>query len=158
MWAPVSVAWEWESPAAWGSFILCFGFGLVPGDPPISVMRIILAAVTAASALEAARGMEWLVQLSERLLRRFPKAVTFLGPLVTYTMTLCVGTGHTVYVVQPIIADVARKTGIRPERPLAAASVASQLGITASPLSAAVVWLVTEFEARGAPIYPWVTC
>lgn len=134
-----------------GVVILCFGFGLVPGDPPISVMLIILAAVTAASALEAARGMEWLVQLSERLLRRFPKAVTFLGPLVTYTMTLCVGTGHTVYVVQPIIADVARKTGIRPERPLAAASVASQLGITASPLSAAVVWLVTEFETRGVP-------
>jgi len=134
-----------------GVVVLCFGFGLVPGSPPISVMLIILAAVTAASALEAARGMEWLVQLSERLLRRFPKAVTFLGPLVTYTMTLCVGTGHTVYVVQPIIADVARKTGIRPERPLAASSVASQLGITASPLSAAIVWLVTEFEARGLP-------
>lgn len=134
-----------------GVVVLCFGFGLTPGDPPIAVMLIILAAVTAASALEAARGMEWLVQLSERLLRRFPKAVTFLGPLVTYTMTLCVGTGHTIYVIQPIIADVARKTGIRPERPLAAASVASQLGITASPLSAAVVWLVTAFEARGVP-------
>ncbi|KAA5605050.1 anaerobic C4-dicarboxylate transporter [Roseospira marina] len=134
-----------------GVVILCFGFGLVPGDPPISVMLIILAAVTAASALEAARGMEWLVQLSERLLRQFPKAVTFLGPLVTYTMTLCVGTGHTVYVVQPIIADVARKTGIRPERPLAVASVGSQLGITASPLSAAIAWLVTEFESRGVP-------
>ncbi|SDH68246.1 anaerobic C4-dicarboxylate transporter [Roseospirillum parvum] len=132
-----------------GVVILCFGFGLEPGSPPISVMLIILAAVTAASALEAARGMEWLVQLSERLLRRFPKAVTFLGPLVTYSMTVSVGTGHTVYVIQPIIADVARKTGIRPERPLAAASVASQLGITASPLSAAVVWMVTQFEEQG---------
>lgn len=136
-----------------GVAILSFGFGLTPGDPPISVMLIILAAVTAASALEAARGMEWLVQMSERLLRRFPKAVTFLGPLVTYTMTLCVGTGHTVYVVQPIIADVARKTGIRPERPLAISSVASQLGITASPLSAAVVWLVTQFESRDLPYH-----
>ncbi len=134
-----------------GVVVLCFGFGMTPGDPPISVMLIILAAVTAASALEAARGMEWLVQLSERLLRRFPKAVTFLGPLVTYSMTVSVGTGHTVYVVQPIIADVARKTGIRPERPLAVASVASQIGITASPLSAAMAWLVTQFETRGVP-------
>ena len=136
-----------------GVVVLCFGFGLAPGSPPISVMLIILSAVTAASALEAARGMEWLVQLSERLLRRFPKAVTFLGPLVTYTMTMSIGTGHTVYVIQPIIADVARKTGIRPERPLGVSSVASQLGITASPLSAAVVWLVTSFEEQGAPYH-----
>ncbi|MFV0359522.1 anaerobic C4-dicarboxylate transporter [Tropicimonas sp.] len=134
-----------------GVVVLCFVFGLVPGEPPIEVMLIILAAVTAASALEAARGMEWLVQLSERLLRRYPKAVTYLGPLVTYTMTVSIGTGHTVYVIQPIIADVARKTGIRPERPLAVSSVASQLGITASPLSAAIVWLVTQFEERDMP-------
>ncbi|MCF8481091.1 MAG: anaerobic C4-dicarboxylate transporter family protein [Rhodospirillum sp.] len=112
---------------------------------------IILAAVLAASALEAARGKEWLVRLSERLPRRSPKAVTFLGPLVTDGMTLAVGTGHTVYVIQPIIADVARKTAIRPERPLAAASVASRLGITASPLSAAVAWLVTSCEDQGIP-------
>ncbi|SKA35126.1 anaerobic C4-dicarboxylate transporter [Consotaella salsifontis] len=134
-----------------GVVVLCFGFGLTPGEAPIDVMLIILAAVTAASALEAARGMDWLVQLSERLLRRYPKAVTFLGPLVTYTMTVCVGTGHTVYVIQPIIADVARKTGVRPERPLAISSVASQLGITASPLSAAVAWIVTQFETKGMP-------
>lgn len=131
-----------------GVVVLVFGFGLTPGDPPINVMLIILAAVTAASALEAARGMDWLVQISERLLRRFPKAITFLGPIVTYTMTICAGTGHTVYTIQPIIADVARKTGVRPERPLSVASVASQLAITASPLSAAVAWLVSEFESR----------
>ncbi len=134
-----------------GVVILCFIFGLSPGSAPISVMLIILAAVTAASALEAARGMEWLVQLSERLLRRFPKAVTFLGPLVTYCMTMAIGTGHTVYVIQPIIADVARKTGVRPERPLGVSSVASQVGITASPLSAATVWLVSSFEDKGMP-------
>ena len=132
-----------------GVVILCFGFGLSPGSPPISVMLIILAAVTAASALEAARGIEWLVQISEKLLRRFPKAVTFLGPLVTYLMTISIGTGHTVYVIQPIIADVARKTGIRPERPLGVSSVASQVGITASPLSAATIWLVSSFEEQG---------
>jgi anaerobic C4-dicarboxylate transporter DcuB len=134
-----------------GLVILTLILGSTPGSPPISVMLIILAAVTAASALEAARGMEWLVQLSERLLRSFPKAVTFIGPLVTYAMTVSVGTGHTVYVIQPIIADVARTTGIRPERPLAISSVASQIGITASPLSAAVVWMVTQFEDRDLP-------
>lgn len=107
-------------------------------------MLIILAVVTCASILEAAGGLKYMLQLAERLLRSNPRMVTFLGPLVTYTMTFMLGTGHAVYSVMPIIGDVALKNNIRPERPMAAASVASQMGITASPISAAVVYYLSQ--------------
>jgi len=123
-----------------GLSIQVFVFGMTPTSPPITVMLIILAVVTCASILEAAGGLKYMLQLAERLLRANPTRITFLGPLVTYTMTMMLGTGHAVYSIMPIIGDVALKNQIRPERPMAAASVASQLGITASPISAAVVY------------------
>lgn len=125
-----------------GLSIQVFVFGMTPTSPPITVMLIILAVVTCASILEAAGGLKYMLQLAERLLRANPTRITFLGPLVTYTMTMMLGTGHAVYSIMPIIGDVALKNQIRPERPMAAASVASQLGITASPISAAVVYYV----------------
>ena len=103
-------------------------------------MLIILAVVTCASVLEAAGGLKFMLQVAERVLRSNPKRVTLLAPLVTYLMTFMLGTGHSVYSIMPIIGDVALKNKIRPERPMAAASVASQLAITSSPLSAAVVF------------------
>ncbi len=114
------------------------------GKAPIDVMLIILAVVTCASILEAAGGLKFMLQVAEKILRKNPKRVTLLGPLVTYVMTFMLGTGHSVYSVMPIIADVALKNGIRPERPMAAASVASQLAITSSPLSAAVVFYLAQ--------------
>ena len=125
-----------------GLSIQVFVFGMTPTSPPITVMLIILAVVTCASILEAAGGLRYMLQIAERLLRSHPRRITFLGPLVTYTMTFMLGTGHAVYTIMPIIGDVALKNRIRPERPMAAASVASQLGITASPISAAVVYYV----------------
>ncbi|WP_410687783.1 anaerobic C4-dicarboxylate transporter [Avibacterium paragallinarum] len=110
------------------------------GKAPISVMLIILAVVTCASVLEAAGGLKFMLQVAEKILRNNPKRVTLLGPIVTYLMTFMLGTGHSVYSIMPIIGDVALKNKIRPERPMAAASVASQLAITSSPLSAAVVF------------------
>ncbi|MCW9710546.1 anaerobic C4-dicarboxylate transporter [Avibacterium sp. 21-586] len=110
------------------------------GKAPIDVMLIILAVVTCASVLEAAGGLKFMLQVAEKVLRNNPKRVTLLGPLVTYLMTFMLGTGHSVYSIMPIIGDVALKNKIRPERPMAAASVASQLAITSSPLSAAVVF------------------
>ncbi|MFZ7109185.1 anaerobic C4-dicarboxylate transporter [Avibacterium avium] len=110
------------------------------GKAPIDVMLIILAVVTCASVLEAAGGLKFMLQVAEKILRNNPKRVTLLGPLVTYLMTFMLGTGHSVYSIMPIIGDVALKNKIRPERPMAAASVASQLAITSSPLSAAVVF------------------
>ncbi|RRN00386.1 anaerobic C4-dicarboxylate transporter [Bibersteinia trehalosi] len=116
------------------------------GKAPVDVMLIILAVVTCASILEAAGGLKFMLQVAEKVLRKNPKRITFLGPLVTYTMTFMLGTGHSVYSVMPIIADVALKNKIRPERPMAAASVASQLAITSSPLSAAVVYYLGQIS------------
>ncbi len=129
-----------------GLVIEVFMFGMKPTSPPITVMLIILAVVTCASILEAAGGLKYMLQVAERVLRKNPKKVTLLGPLVTYLMTFMLGTGHAVYSVMPIIGDVAIKNGIRPERPMAAASVASQLAITGSPISAAVVYYLSQIS------------
>ena len=109
-----------------------------PGKAPIEVMLVILAVVTCASVLEAAGGLKYMLQVAEKILRKNPKRVTILGPIVTWAMTVMLGTGHAVYSIMPIIGDIALKNKIRPERPMAAASVASQLAITASPVSAVV--------------------
>jgi len=127
-----------------GLAVEVFIFKMPPTSPPIQVMLIIMAVVTCAAILEAAGGLKYMLQVAERLLRSHPKLVTVIGPLSTYTLTFLLGTGHAVYSIMPIIGDVALKNGIRPERPMAAASVASQLGITASPISAAVVYYLSQ--------------
>ncbi|OQX34894.1 MAG: anaerobic C4-dicarboxylate transporter [Oceanospirillales bacterium LUC14_002_19_P2] len=129
-----------------GLVIEVFVFRMPPTSPPVSVMLIIMAVVTCAAILEAAGGLKYILQVAERILRNNPKQITLLGPLVTYTMTLMLGTGHAVYSVMPIIGDVALKNGIRPERPMAASSIASQMGITASPISAAVVYYLAQMS------------
>ncbi|WED27341.1 anaerobic C4-dicarboxylate transporter [Vibrio sp. DW001] len=120
-----------------GVSILAFVFGVAPGTPPVSVMLIILAVVAASATLEATGGLKLLVKYAEKLLRKHPNQIVFLGPLSTYALTVLVGTGHSVYPLLPVIYDVAYKKGIRPERPMAIATVASQMGITASPIAAA---------------------
>ncbi|MDE3972724.1 anaerobic C4-dicarboxylate transporter [Glaesserella parasuis] len=127
-----------------GLAVEVFILRMPPGKAPVDVMLIILAVVTCASILEAAGGLKYMLQIAERILRKNPKRVTLLGPIVTYIMTFMLGTGHSVYSVMPIIADIAIKNKIRPERPMAAASVASQLAITSSPLSAAVVFYLAR--------------
>jgi anaerobic C4-dicarboxylate transporter DcuB len=132
-----------------GLAVLVFGFGLKPGSPPTDVIYIIIAAVTCAGILQASGGMDWLIQLAERLLRRHPNAITFLAPLCTFFLTVLVGTGHVVYTLMPIIVDIAIKKGIRPERPCAIASVASMIAIICSPISAAVVAFSTISALNG---------
>jgi len=132
-----------------GLAILVFGFGLKPGTPPTDVIYIIIAAVTCAGTLQASGGMDWMIQIAEKLLRKHPEHITFLGPLVTFFLTVLVGTGHVVYTIMPIICDIALKKNIRPERPCGVASVASQVGITCSPIAAAVVAFVTISNANG---------
>ena len=129
--------------------VMVFGFGLKPGTPPIDVMLIIIAAITCAGIMQASGGMEWLIQLTEKLLRKHPNNITFLAPLATFTLTVLCGTGHVVYMLMPIICDIALKKGIRPERPCAVASVAAQVGITCSPIAAAVVAFVAISNANG---------
>lgn len=130
-----------------GVSVLAFVFGIAPGSPPINVMLIILAVVAASATLEATGGLKLLVRYAEKLLRKHPSQIVFLGPLCTYSLTVLVGTGHSVYPLLPVIYDVAYKKGIRPERPLAIATVASQMGITASPIAAAAaVVIATSME------------
>lgn len=126
-----------------GLALLVFGFGLKPGTPPTDVIYIIIAAVTCAGVMQASGGMDWLIQIAERLLRKHPDRITFLAPLATFILTVLVGTGHVVYTLMPIICDIALKKGIRPERPCGIASIASQIGITCSPIAAAVVAFCT---------------
>ena len=135
-----------------GLALLVFGFGLKPGTPPTDVIYIIIAAVTCAGIMQASGGMDWLIQIAERLLRKHPDRITFLAPLCTFFLTVLVGTGHVVYTLMPIICDIALKKGIRPERPCGVASIASQVGITCSPIAAAVVAFVSISNANGFDI------
>jgi anaerobic C4-dicarboxylate transporter DcuB len=131
-----------------GLVIFVFVFGLTPGEPPVSVMLTILAVIGCASVLQSAGGLDVMMQFAEKILRKHPKYITILAPLTTWSLTLLCGTGHVVYTMFPIIDDIAIKNNIRPERPMAAASVASQMGITASPVSVATVSLVTILGAK----------
>ena len=135
-----------------GLAILVLGFGMKPGNPPTDVIYIIIAAVTCAGIMQAAGGMDWLIQLAEKLLRKHPEHITFLAPLCTFFLTVLVGTGHVVYTLMPIICDISLKKGIRPERPCAVASVASQVGITCSPIAAAVASFVIISNTNGFDI------
>ena len=135
-----------------GLALLVFGFGLKPGTPPTDVIYIIIAAVTCAGIMQASGGMDWLIQIAERMLRKHPDRITFLAPICTFFLTVLVGTGHVVYTLMPIICDIALKKGIRPERPCGVASIASQVGITCSPIAAAVVAFVSISNANGFDI------
>ncbi|HSZ31726.1 MAG TPA: anaerobic C4-dicarboxylate transporter family protein, partial [Puia sp.] len=132
-----------------GLLFLIFIFKMQPSDPPLEVMLIILSVVTAAAALQAAGGMDWLVTIAGKLLRSRPKQITILGPLVTFFFTLFAGTSHISYSIMPIIAEIAIKKRIRPERAMSMSVIASHMGITASPVSAATAALLTVVSASG---------
>ena len=132
-----------------GLALLVFGFGMKPGTPPSDVIYIIIAAISCASCLQSSGGMDWMIQVAERFLRKHPANITILAPFCTFFLTVLVGTGHVVYTLMPIIADIALKKGIRPERPCAVASVSSQVGIVCSPISAAVVAFATISAQNG---------
>ncbi|EPZ00746.1 anaerobic C4-dicarboxylate transporter [Mannheimia haemolytica] len=132
-----------------GLAILSFGFGLKPAGLPIDVMFMIMAVVSAAAAMQAAGGLDYMIKIATRILRKNPKYITFIAPMVTWTFTVLAGTGHVAYSVLPVIAEVSRHNGIRPERPLSMAVIASQFAIVASPIAAAVVAVVAFLEPQG---------
>ncbi len=132
-----------------GVLVLSLVFGLKPGDIPIDVILIIMSVIAAIAAMQVAGGLDYMVYLAEKVLRRNPKQITFYAPVVTYVMTMLAGTGHTAFSTLPVIAEVAKETGIRPSRPLSIATVASQIAITASPISAAVIFFSSELEKIG---------
>ncbi|CAK7037687.1 MAG: Anaerobic C4-dicarboxylate transporter DcuA [Desulfovibrio sp.] len=123
--------------------------GVKPGDIPIDVILIIMSVIAAIASMQVAGGLNFLVSKAEKLLRKQPKYITYLAPLVTYFMTVMAGTGHTAFSTLPVIAEVAKEQGIRPSRPLSIAVVASQVAITASPISAAVVYFSGAMEPLG---------
>ncbi len=125
-----------------GLAVLVFLFHLTPTSPPVDVMLIIAAVILAASALQAAGGMDFLVQMAEYILRKNPSRITFLAPMVSYLFTFMAGTGNVVFSILPVIAEVSREVGVRPERPITISAIASQQAITACPISAATVTLV----------------
>lgn len=132
-----------------GVLVLTLGFQILPGAIPFDVIEIIMAVIAAIAAMQVAGGMDYLVNLAERLLRKHPRYITLLAPLVTYLMSLLAGTGHTAFSTLPVIAEVAKEQGVRPSRPLSIAVVSSQIAITASPISAAVVFMAGILEPKG---------
>ncbi|MCE2924214.1 MAG: anaerobic C4-dicarboxylate transporter [Phycisphaeraceae bacterium] len=146
--------------AALGLAVLVFGFGLPPSSPPVAVLAILVSVVTAAACLQSSSGMDLMISLADRALRAKPKWITFVGPAVAYAFTFCAGTGHVAYAVLPVIAEVARKAGIRPERPMSISVIASQQAITASPLSAATAGLLgilgaAHLTINNQPVQLW---
>jgi anaerobic C4-dicarboxylate transporter DcuB len=133
-----------------GLLAFVFIFHLQPGKPPIDVLLTIMSVLGCASVLQSAGGLNVMMRFAEKILRRHPKQITLLAPLTTWSLTVMCGTGHVVYTMFPIIYDIAIKKGIRPERPMAVASIASQIGICASPVSVAVVSMVAIMsKAKG---------
>ena len=126
-----------------GVFILVFVFGLKPGNIPIDVMLIIVSVITATAALQAAGGLDYLVGLAAKFLRKHPDHITYYGPLTTWLFCLVAGTAHTSYSLLPIISEIATKNKIRPERPMTVATIAASLGITGSPMSAATAAVIS---------------
>ena len=125
-----------------GLAVFVFGFGLPPGRPPTQVLGMIIAVITALSVMQAAGGLDYLLEIAEGVLRRNPARITVLAPLVTYALIFVSGTQHVIYALLPIIAEVSRNAGVRPERPLSVSVIAAQQGLTASPVSAVTVALV----------------
>ena len=132
-----------------GLFLLAVIFGVTPTAPPVDVLLIILGVVTAAATMDAAGGIDFLVRVAERIIRANPKNITIVAPMVTWLFTFLAGTGHVVYPLQPVIYETAIAAGIRPERPMAVATIASQQSITASPVSAATAALLGLFAGNG---------
>src|SRR3954447_22113520 len=132
-----------------GLAVMVFGFGVAPGGIPGEVLLIILTVIMAASAMEAAGGIDFLVLVAARIIRRHPRQVTIIAPLVSYVFTFLAGTGHIFYPLLPVIYEVAMKGRVRPERPIAVATIASQQAITASPVSAATAALIVVLGSKG---------
>ncbi len=137
-----------------GLIILVMGFGLEPGKPPVAVILTILSVICASAALQAAGGLDCLLQIAEKLLRKHPRAICYLAPYICWFLALLCGTGHAVYTMLPIIYDVAIKNGIRPERPMAASTIASQMAVICSPAAVAAVAMIgalEKFSVGGQP-------
>jgi anaerobic C4-dicarboxylate transporter-like protein len=135
-----------------GLAVFVFLFGLPPGSPPQIAIGMIIAVITALATLQAAGGLDYTVSIAEKILRRHPQYVTFLGPVITYILIVASGTTHVIYALLPVIAEVSRKAGIRPERHLSISVIAGFQGAVASPISAATVAMVGLLAGRNVSL------
>lgn len=129
-----------------GLAVYVFVLGMPPGQPPAVVLGMILAVITALAMMESAGGLDFLVETADKLLRKNPSRITFVAPAVTYVLIMAAGTQHVIYSLLPVIAEVSRKAGIRPERPLSMSVIAAQQGLIASPISAVSVALLAALS------------
>lgn len=125
-----------------GLAIFVFAFAMPPGGPPRAVIGMIIAVITALATMQAAGGLDYLVSIASRILEKRPQLITFIAPVVTYALVFASGTTHVIYALLPVIAEVSRKAGVRPERPLSISVIAGFQGVMASPISAVTVALV----------------
>jgi len=132
-----------------GLLVFVFFFGLPPGGPPGSVLGMIIAVITALATMQAAGGLDYLVSVAERIMRKRPQYITFVAPIVTYLLVFASGTAHVIYALLPVIAEVARNGKIRPERPLSISVIAGFQGVIASPISAATVAMLGFLLVQG---------
>ncbi len=135
-----------------GLIIFVFVLGAPPGGPPAAVLGMIIAVITALATMQAAGGLDYLVLLAQKVLRRNPQNITFLAPLVTYVLVAACGTQHVVYAILPVIAETARKAGVRPERPMSISVIAAQHGLIASPISAVTVAVLGVLAPMGVSL------
>src|SRR5437762_2730216 len=135
-----------------GMFIFVQFFRMRPTAPPGDVMLIIISIVTTAAALQAAGGLDYLVYLAEKIIRKNPKQITFIAPIAVFVLCLFAGTAHIVYSLLPVISEVSTKTRIRPERPLSISVIASHLALTGSPMSAATAAMAAVLAFPGASL------
>jgi anaerobic C4-dicarboxylate transporter-like protein len=132
-----------------GLAVFVFLFALPPGGPPPGVLGMIIAVITALATMQAAGGLDYLISLAERIMRKHPQYITFIAPVVTYVLVFASGTTHVIYALLPVIAEVSRKGNVRPERPLSISVIAGFQGNTASPISASTVAMLGLFASRG---------
>src|SRR4030095_683230 len=137
-----------------GLLVFVFLFGLPPGGPPQSVLGMIIAVITALATMQAAGGLDYLVSVAEKIMRKRPQNITFVAPIVTYILVMASGTAHVIYALLPVIAEVSRKGKIRPERPLSISVIAGFQGVVASPISAATVAMLGLLTAKGVSLPP----
>ncbi|WP_350348629.1 anaerobic C4-dicarboxylate transporter family protein [Agromyces sp. G08B096] len=135
-----------------GVAVLVFGFGVEPGNAPVDAVFIVITVITAASVMQAAGGIDWMVKVASKVIRSRPKSVVFLAPAMSFLFTVGAGTGNIYYPLLPVIYDVAYQQKIRPERPLAISAVASQVGILCSPVSAATASMVVLLAPEGVDL------
>ncbi len=135
-----------------GLFVFVFCFGLPPGGPPQTVLGMIIAVITALATMQAAGGLDYLVSVAEKIMRRRPQYITFVAPVVTYVLVLASGTTHVIYALLPVIAEVSRNGKIRPERPLSISVIAGFQGVIASPISAATVAMLGFLLLQGVSL------